>query len=112
MLYGWVAGWIRGEKDYENTQCAIRKDYAAEERAGSVENAWISKEQRTEESKILAGMEKEQVEEEQLERELRKSEFDLEPVYHLLEDFVFLRAVQDNYFAEWVDVMLQVSWPS
>lgn len=54
-------------------------------------------------------MEKEQVEEGQLERELRKSEFDLEPVYHLLEDFVFLRTVQDNYFAEWVDVMLQVS---
>lgn len=39
--------------------------------------------------------------------EMRESEFDLQPVYHLLDDFLFLRALQDSCVVEWVDDLLQ-----
>ena len=38
----------------------------------------------------------------------RESEFDLEPVYRLLDDFLFLRALQEICAVEWVDEMLNV----
>lgn len=42
------------------------------------------------------------------ESEVRECEFDLQPIYRVLDDFLFLRALQDICSVEWVDEMLQV----
>ena len=42
------------------------------------------------------------------EPELREGEFDIQPLYCLLDDFLFLRALQDICRVEWVDGRLQV----
>lgn len=41
--------------------------------------------------------------------DLRESEFDLQAVYRVLDDFFFLRALQDSCLVEWVDELLYVS---
>ena len=40
--------------------------------------------------------------------ELRECEFDIQPIYRLLDDLLFLRALQDICAVEWVDGMLRV----
>lgn len=40
--------------------------------------------------------------------ELRESEFDLQPVYRLLDDLLFLRALQETCVVEWVDEPLRM----
>ena len=40
--------------------------------------------------------------------ELRECEFDIRPIYCLLDDFLFLRALQDICAVEWVDGRLRV----
>ena len=42
------------------------------------------------------------------EPELRECEFDIQPIYCLLDDFLFLRALQDICIVEWVDERLRV----
>ena len=42
------------------------------------------------------------------ESDSRESEFDLQPMYCLLDDFLFLRALQDVCDVVWVDEMLRV----
>ena len=42
------------------------------------------------------------------EPKLRECEFDLQPIYRILDDFLFLRALQDICAVEWVDGRLRV----
>ena len=42
------------------------------------------------------------------EPNLREGEFDIQPLYRLLDDFLFLRALQDICVVEWVDERLRV----
>ena len=41
--------------------------------------------------------------------ELRESEFNLQPVYYLLGEFLILSALQDSCVVEWVDELWHVS---